>query len=226
MRWIPSALLTPLCLALLLVGPAPAEGPDTTAADEQILKDAKLSADGPALLELLRKRTVTDTDLEKVKALIRQLGDDSFSVRQKASNDLVEVGPAAVPLLKQALTNPDVEVVRRAEECLRQINETQSAAVAAAAARLIAVRKPPGAVEVLLAYLPSADDEYVAEAVRNALASLSEGERSAIELAYFGGHTYREVATLLEQPEGTVKSRIRSGLLRLRAALIEAGILE
>ncbi len=56
------------------------------------------------------------------------------------------------------------------------------------------------------------------------LATLSEGERSAIELAYFGGHTYREVAQLLETPEGTVKSRIRSGLLRLRAALIEEGV--
>jgi RNA polymerase sigma-70 factor (ECF subfamily) len=65
-----------------------------------------------------------------------------------------------------------------------------------------------------------------AEAVRAALDGLNEGERSAIELAYFGGHTYREVATLLDQPEGTVKSRIRSGLLRLRAALIDSGILE
>jgi len=81
---------------------------------------------------------------------------------------------------------------------------------------------------------PASDDDLEravldlteAEAVRGALATLSEGERSAIELAYFGGHTYREVATLLEQPEGTVKSRIRSGLLRLRAALIDAGILE
>jgi RNA polymerase sigma-70 factor (ECF subfamily) len=62
------------------------------------------------------------------------------------------------------------------------------------------------------------------EAVRRALATLSDGERKAIELAYFGGHTYREVATLLEQPEGTVKSRIRSGLLRLRASLIEQGM--
>ena len=62
------------------------------------------------------------------------------------------------------------------------------------------------------------------EAVRNALMTLSDGERAAIELAYFGGHTYKEVAVLLQQPEGTVKSRIRSGLLRLRAALIEAGV--
>jgi RNA polymerase sigma-70 factor, ECF subfamily len=65
-----------------------------------------------------------------------------------------------------------------------------------------------------------------AEAVQSALAALPEAEREAIELAYFGGHTYREVAVLLEQPEGTVKSRIRSGMLRLRAALVEAGITE
>jgi RNA polymerase sigma-70 factor (ECF subfamily) len=62
------------------------------------------------------------------------------------------------------------------------------------------------------------------ESVRRAIATLSAGERDAIELAYFGGHTYKEVAVLLEQPEGTVKSRIRSGLLRLRAALIEEGV--
>lgn len=67
-------------------------------------------------------------------------------------------------------------------------------------------------------------DLTVAEHVREAIAGLPNEERRAIELAYLGGHTYREVAVLLEQPEGTVKSRIRAGLRRMRSGLADAGV--
>ena len=63
-----------------------------------------------------------------------------------------------------------------------------------------------------------------AETVRNALVTLSEGERRAIELAYFDGHTYREVARILQQPEGTIKGRIRLGLRKLADLLDAAGL--
>jgi len=67
-------------------------------------------------------------------------------------------------------------------------------------------------------------DLTVSEKVKEVVAGLPPDERQAIELAYFGGHTYRQVAVMLEAPEGTVKSRIRSGLRRLRTDLAEAGV--
>ena len=62
-------------------------------------------------------------------------------------------------------------------------------------------------------------DLAVADQVTEAMAALPAAERAAIELAYFEGHTYREVADMLSQPEGTVKSRIRNGLRRMRKRL-------
>ncbi|HVF74332.1 MAG TPA: sigma-70 family RNA polymerase sigma factor [Acidimicrobiales bacterium] len=67
-------------------------------------------------------------------------------------------------------------------------------------------------------------DMAVADRVKEAVGALPVDERRAIELAYFGGHTYREVAQLLGAPEGTVKSRIRSGLHRMRGVLAEPRI--
>jgi RNA polymerase sigma-70 factor (ECF subfamily) len=67
-------------------------------------------------------------------------------------------------------------------------------------------------------------DMAVAEQVKEALGALPDELRQPILLAYFGGHTYQEVAKMLEAPEGTVKSRIRVGLGRLRVNLAARGV--
>jgi RNA polymerase sigma-70 factor (ECF subfamily) len=89
-------------------------------------------------------------------------------------------------------------------------------------------RRDPGeqaAEEFDFARLPDERSELSSElklSVRQVLAELSEDQRRAVELAYFGGLTYEETAARLELPLGTLKSRIRAGLMNMRARLAEA----
>ncbi|WP_372727778.1 ECF RNA polymerase sigma factor SigK [Nocardioides sp.] len=60
---------------------------------------------------------------------------------------------------------------------------------------------------------------FEARRVRTALDTLTSVQREALELAYFGGYTHTEVASMLDLPVGTAKTRIRDGLIRLRDAM-------
>lgn len=148
---------------------------DTTAADEKIVKAAGVGTDAAGLLDFFKKRGGSDDKQAKIRDLIAQLGDDAFDKREQATTQLIAFGADAVPQLKAALKNADLEVVRRAEECLKKIGNVaggkrEDPQLPSAAARLLAARKPAGAAEALLNFLPSAPDETSSREVRAALA--------------------------------------------------------
>jgi RNA polymerase sigma-70 factor (ECF subfamily) len=119
-----------------------------------------------------------------------------------------ERGSLRAWLLAQA-HGRSVDVVR-SEEARRRRDERD--------ARYAATPGPELDVEATVAGLDLAGH------VRRALDQLAPDERDPIVLAYFGGRSYRDTAAALGLPEGTVKSRIRSGLGRLRRALEAEGV--
>jgi hypothetical protein len=145
--------------------------PDTSEADEAVLKKAQINPEGSSLMEWLRST-------DKIGALIRQLGDDSFEAREKATQALIALGEVAAPFLQQAAKSPDLEVARRAERCLAAIRkepaqQQREDAVWIAVIRTLARKSPPGAVEALLSFLTHASSPEVEREVRFAIGLLA-----------------------------------------------------
>lgn len=158
----------------LLAGMSSAGDNPQIAADELLLKNAGLTTDGDSLLAFFKKRTLPDSEREKVVQFIRQLGSESYRSREQAAAELIGRGPVVIELLREAAKDNDLEIAKRAEKCLARIQEKDVAVdVPAAAARLMGARKPAGAVETMLAYLPFADNDSVADEVRHVLATLA-----------------------------------------------------
>ncbi len=139
------------------------------------------NTDGDALLAAIRKRTLTAEDRDKIRGLLAKLGSEDFASREAASKELFALGRRSLPQLREATTDKDAEVSRRAKHLIERIELEPSYHLPAAALRLLAVRKPAGSVEALLAYLPYAEDEtFSAEARKSLLVlALREGKLDA-----------------------------------------------
>jgi hypothetical protein len=206
-------------------------------ADLAALRQAGVGTGGEALLDFFRSRTATAAARERARALVRQLGDDDFAVRERASAALVALGPAAAGVLREAVHDPDAEVARRAARCLAAVEKANVPEVIAAAARVLAARAPPPAAAVLLAYLPDAPDDHAASEVTGALAALARRDErtsralvaaltdtaparrcgAAVALCRSGAAAQRgAVRKLLADPDRSVR-------LRVAAALVAAG---
>jgi len=171
-------------LQVAVPGPIRADT-EALATDEKLLSDAGLRTDAAGLLGFFRQRTLSDADQARLAAKVRFLGDRLFQVLEKTTQELIAAGRLALPFLRLAVHDVDLEIARRAEHCLRVIEQGPGPALAEAAARLLAERKPAGSLEVLLAYLPFADDDNVEAEVLLAVAAtgLHDGKPDALLVA-------------------------------------------
>jgi HEAT repeat protein len=131
------------------------------------------ATDGPALLEVLKKHTPSEADREKIQALVQQLTDPSVAVRDKALADLLALGAAAVPFLRQAANDHESKASEPAQKALQHIDQSNVSPLPAVVARLLALRKPEGGAGAVLAYLPCAEDDVLAGELRTALTALA-----------------------------------------------------
>ncbi len=173
------------CAAFLLVSLLPGQllqaAEPAVSPEERLLREQGVATDGPGLLAFLRAQVPSLGEQERLSATIAQLGHRSFSIREKASKTLVAAGRPALPFLRPALASADLEVARRVERAIDDIERVAHTALLSSAVRVLAEKKPAGTVEALFAYLPFAFDEAVAEATREALAlaGLEKGEAVA-----------------------------------------------
>ncbi|HYV36129.1 MAG TPA: hypothetical protein VE988_10525, partial [Gemmataceae bacterium] len=192
------------------------------------------TVDGSALLAAFRQRTLSEAETAAAEALIEQLGDKSFSKREKALQSLLMMGPKVIGLLREAARSKDLEQAQRAQKCLKQLFvQEEKERLPSAAPRLLTVRKPAGACEALLGYLPFTDDVVMKQEVGAALKQLAlvDGKAdpgvikalsdpmpvrklaAADALVAAGGATHPAVRKLLTNADPQVRLRVAMALV-------------
>jgi RNA polymerase sigma-70 factor (ECF subfamily) len=160
------------------------------ARDERALRDA-IATYGP-LVHGMARRIVNEPSLAE------EVAQDTFLAFWRRPGAFDPARGSLQAFLLGVARNKAIDLVRK-EESLRRTRD----ALAAEEQTTSKVTPPPEGIEQR-------------DAVKAALEQLTEVQREALVLAYFGGRTYREVATELGIPEGTAKTRLRDGLTRLR----------
>lgn len=189
---------------------------------EAVPHDAAHDAAPPGLEELLRQVARGDEQAfgqvyelisPSVYGLVRRILRDPAQSEEVAQEVLVEVWRSACRYDSRR-GSPQAWVMtlahRRAVDRVRSEQATSDREARAAAAD---TKRPYDEVA------EEATNRLERERVRRCLDTLTELQEQSVRLAFYGGYSYREVAKLLSAPLGTVKTRMRDGLIRLRDCL-------
>ncbi|HCU91491.1 MAG TPA: RNA polymerase subunit sigma [Actinobacteria bacterium] len=155
--------------------------------------------------------TVYDRAAAQVYGLVRRVVRDPAQSEEVTQEVMLEVWRSASrfdPHRGSAMTWLMILAHRRAVDRVRSGNAATQRELRAAAA-----------VTDYDVVAEEVQNRLDAQRVRRCLDSLTELQRESVTLAYYGGYTYREVAGLLGVAVGTVKTRMRDGLIRLRDCL-------
>ncbi|MGY6498739.1 MAG: ECF RNA polymerase sigma factor SigK [Microcella sp.] len=187
---------------------APAEAPPTAHADEATaLLSRVATGDQRAFSELY------DLIAPRMLGLVRHVLKDHAQSEEVVQEVLLEVWQTATrfdPNKGKAVTWMLTMAHRRA------IDRVRSAQASRDRDTRIGIRDLGRDVDTVS---ESAEISIEHKRVEKAMARLSDLQRQAVELAYYGGYTQSEVAEMLGIPLGTVKTRLRDGLIRLRTEL-------
>jgi HEAT repeat protein len=159
---------------------SPAAQNATLSQDELALKNAGIATDGQGLLAYFRRHTPSAEEQAALKQRASQLGSSIFSVRVKATDALIAAGRPSLPWLRETAKSSDGETSRRAQYCIQVIEQHTRLGLSATASRVLVERRPPGAAEALLAYLPLVDEAWVEEEIRHSLKRLASAEAKSM----------------------------------------------
>ena len=169
-------------------------------------------------------------DQRALETLYDRYGDYVYSVCLRMVGDVQLAEDLTQEVFLRLWRRPDLYDVRRGRfiTWLLSVARNRSIDERRSRGRRFRYETPPSLTgEELLAAASTADGADTAVLseerviIEKALAALPVEQRLAIQLAYFGGYTQQEIARGLHQPLGTVKTRIRLGLQKLRLLLIE-----
>ena len=171
MRLLPFFLL----LGLVILGPfatSAQTGEISASEEEALLRRAGIGSDANSLLSFLQERARLGANPKHFEKLVRQLGSDSFEEREAASKFLAVSGREAIPGLRRAGDDSDPEMARRARACLDIVERTRQPDLDLAAIRLLVRQRPGRAIETLLAYLATVEDDVLEQEITFSLDTL------------------------------------------------------